>query len=118
MQLEGKLGGRGEIVSQSRCWGGQGAGRRCQDDEDGELGGGQKSVKFQGSCHSPQGPHLPHSETGLSNVPGSTLQAQMSLDVQIGALPPWRSSLSLSLPPAPPQACKEAKQRGQEGFMG
>lgn len=64
---------------------------------------------FQGACHSPHRAHAAPTLRGLSNVPGSTLQAQMSLDVQIGALSPWSSSLPLSLPPIPPQACKEAK---------
>lgn len=49
----------------------------------------------------------PLCEMGLSKVPGSTLQAQMSLDVQIEALPPWSSSLSLALPPAHPRPARK-----------
>lgn len=71
------------------------------------VSGGQKSVKFQGACHSPHRAQAAPTLRGLSNVPGSTLQAQMSLDVQIGALSPWSSSLPLSLPPSHPRPARK-----------
>lgn len=73
-------------------------------------GGGTEKCQVSGSLPLPsQGPRRPHSEGawGLSNVPGSTLQAQMSLDVQIGALSPWSSSLPLSLPPSHPRPARK-----------
>lgn len=66
----------------------------------GDSGGKEQKCQISGILPLPsQGPHLPHSEMWLSKVPGSTPQAQMSLDVQTGALPQCCSSL-LSLPPA------------------
>lgn len=62
---------------------------------------------FQGACHSPHRAHAAPTLRGLSNVPGSTLQAQMSLDVQIGALSPWSSSLPLSLPLSHPRPARK-----------
>ena len=47
---------------------------------------------------------------GLSKVPSSTPQAQMLLDAQVGALPPWSSSLSLL--PHPRPAGKPSRQDG------
>lgn len=73
----------------------------------GVSGGGTEKCQVSGSLPLPsQGPGRPHSE-GLSNVPGSTLQAQMSLDVQIGALSPWSSSLPLSLPLSHPRPARK-----------
>lgn len=56
----------------------------------------RKGIKFLGSRpHSQPSTHPPRHRMKLSKVPGSTRQFQMPLDAQIGALPPWISSLSL-----------------------
>lgn len=103
------MGGREVVWQIEEVLGRTGDARRCcRGEEDGGFGGGgQKSVKFQGACHSPHRAHAAPTLRGLSNVPGSTLQAQMSLDVQIGALSPWSSSLPLSLPLSHPRPARK-----------